>query len=109
MPRESLLRRWSYYAVALVLGAVLWQLAALKTNPAFLSSFTATIGRIVEYTASGVLLEALASSLLLFLTGFVCAVLIGVLLGLLLARVRVLRVALETYIMVLYATPMVAL
>jgi ABC-type nitrate/sulfonate/bicarbonate transport system permease component len=107
--RETLLQRWSYYAAALALGAALWQLASYKTNPAFLSSFTATIDRIVEYTASGVLTEALASSLLLFATGFCAAVVIGVGLGLLLARVRLLRVALESYIMVLYATPMVAL
>ena len=48
-------------------------------------------------------------SAFLFLTGFVIAFCIGAPLGLLLARVRILRVGLEPYIMVLYATPMVAL
>ena len=96
-------------AAALLMGAVIWQLVALKTSPAFLSSFTATVARIVEYSLNGILIDALASSLALFVTGFSCAVVVGVLIGLLLARVRVLRVALESYIMALYATPMVAL
>ena len=109
MRRETLLQRWLTYAVALTIGACLWQVVSLYTNPAFLSSFTATIAKIAEYTASGVLPEALASSLALFATGFICAVIAGVLAGLVLARVRLLRVALESYIMVLYATPMVAL
>ncbi len=94
---------------ALVFGAVVWQVTALYTSPAFLSSFTATVARIVEYTRNGVLVDALASSLLLFVTGFGFAVVAGVLAGLLLARSRLLRVALESYIMALYATPMVAL
>jgi NitT/TauT family transport system permease protein len=96
-------------AAALLAGAALWQLAALRTSPAFLSTFTATVARIVEYTGNGVLIDALASSLQLFAVGFSCAVVVGVLIGLLLARVRILRVALESYIMALYATPMVAL
>ena len=109
MPRESLAQRWLIYAVSLAIGAAIWQIASLYTNPAFLSSFTATMARIAEYTVNGVLVEALASSLTLFFTGFIIAVVVGVLFGLVLARVRLLRVALESYIMVLYATPMVAL
>jgi NitT/TauT family transport system permease protein len=90
-------------------GAVLWQLVSLRTSPAFLASFTATIARVWEYTRNGVLIDALSSSLLLFVTGFSFAIVAGVLIGLLLARVRLLRVALESYVMALYATPMVAL
>jgi len=43
------------------------------------------------------------------LTGFALALIVGAPLGLLLARVRILRVGIEPYIMILYATPMVAL
>jgi ABC-type nitrate/sulfonate/bicarbonate transport system permease component len=103
---------WSRIATvtaALAAGALLWQLVALRTSPAFLASFTATVARIVEYSRNGVLADALSSSLLLFVTGFGFAIVAGVLIGLLLARVRLLRVALESYIMALYATPMVAL
>ena len=45
----------------------------------------------------------------MFITGFTLALAIGVPLGLLLARVRSLRVGVEPYLMTLYATPMVAL
>ena len=42
---------------ALVMGAAIWQLVALRTSPAFLSSFTATVARIYEYSRNGVLLD----------------------------------------------------
>ena len=45
----------------------------------------------------------------LFFTGFVLALVVGMPLGMLLARVRALRIGIEPYIMLLYATPMVAL
>jgi ABC-type nitrate/sulfonate/bicarbonate transport system permease component len=103
------LTRLAITAAALLVGAAAWQLVALRTSPAFLSSFTATVARVYEYAGNGVLIDALESSLALFIVGFSCAVVVGVLIGLLLARVRWLRVALESYIMALYATPMVAL
>jgi ABC-type nitrate/sulfonate/bicarbonate transport system permease component len=107
--RESRLLRWSTSALALAIGAAIWQIAAQFTNQAFLSPFTTTMARVAEYTMSGVLTDALESSLALFFTGFFFASIFGVALGLVLARVRLLRVALESYIMILYATPMVAL
>jgi NitT/TauT family transport system permease protein len=58
---------------------------------------------------SGELPHALRSSLELFGAGLGLAIGIGFLLGLLLARVDVLRIGLEPYVAMLYATPMVAL
>jgi ABC-type nitrate/sulfonate/bicarbonate transport system permease component len=107
--RESLFQRYAIYALSLATGAVLWQIAAAYTSPTFLSSFTATIAKLWEFVVTGVMFDALLSSLQLFITGLASAIVVGVLLGLLLARVRWLRVALETYITILYATPMVAL
>jgi ABC-type nitrate/sulfonate/bicarbonate transport system permease component len=109
MGRETRLLRYGTYVVALALGALLWQLVASRTNPAFVASFTATIASIVEMIQSGLLTNALKSSLLVYLTGLSAAIVVGIGIGLLLARVRLLRVALESYIMLLYATPMVAL
>jgi NitT/TauT family transport system permease protein len=106
---ERPLLRYATYAVALALGAGIWQAVASQTNPAFLASFTATIGSIGEMMSSGVLGEALASSAAVYLVGLCAAIVVGVGIGLLLARVRLVRVALESYIMLLYATPMVAL
>lgn len=97
------------YVASLALGAVAWEAAASRISPAFLPRFTTTMARIYEYTLSGVLIDALLSSLSLFFTGLAFAIVIGIAAGLLLARMRRLRIALESYIMVLYATPMVAL
>lgn len=110
MPDQtSRLSLYATYAAALVLGAGLWQLVASRTNPAFLASFTDTMGAIYTLAASGTLLKALQSSMLVYFTGLGAAIVVGIGVGLLLARVRLLRIGLESYIMVLYATPMVAL
>jgi len=64
---------------------------------------------LVELARGGELWRALLSSLSLFASGLALSVLIGVPFGLLLARLRPLRVALEGYIAFMNATPMAAL
>ncbi|MGB7011911.1 MAG: ABC transporter permease subunit, partial [Pseudolabrys sp.] len=54
-------------------------------------------------------LTQLLDSTKLFLAGFILALIVGMPLGMLLARIRTLRIGVEPYIMILYATPMVAL
>jgi NitT/TauT family transport system permease protein len=65
--------------------------------------------RLWQLIAEGQFIDQFIDSAILFLTGFVLALVVGAPLGLLLARVRVLRIGIEPYIMTLYATPMVAL
>jgi ABC-type nitrate/sulfonate/bicarbonate transport system permease component len=55
------------------------------------------------------LITALAQSLSIFLTGLILATLLGLLLGMAMARFAWLRIALEHYILALYSTPMAAL
>jgi sulfonate transport system permease protein len=107
--RDGAATRAATYAASLALGIALWEAAASQIGPAFLPRFTATVARVVDHTLSGVLVSALQSSMLLFFTGLFFAIVAGVAIGLVLARARLLRVAFEPYIMVLYATPMVAL
>jgi NitT/TauT family transport system permease protein len=57
----------------------------------------------------GALLRAGLDSFRLYIAGTLLAIALGAPLGILLARVTWLRIALEDYIMILYATPMVAL
>ena len=71
--------------------------------------FSETLVRLWQLIVGGDFLSQFLDSAELFLTGFVLAVVVGAPLGILLARVRVLRIGLEPYIMTLYATPMVAL
>jgi ABC-type nitrate/sulfonate/bicarbonate transport system permease component len=96
-------------AAGLVVGAIAWQVIGNHTQQSSFVSFTATIRALWHLTKDGELWHALVSSLKLFGAGLAISLAIGFPTGLLLARVRVLRVGLEPYIAVFYATPMVAL
>lgn len=65
--------------------------------------------RLFHFLRQGDLIVSIASSLQLFVTGFSIALAIGLPLGVLMARARVMRIALESYILALYVTPMAAL
>ena len=65
--------------------------------------------RLVRLFGDAEFLDSFASSVKLFATGFALALALAVPLGIVLARLALLRVALESYILVLYVTPMVAL
>ncbi len=108
MSRES--RRGTATVVAsLVAGAAAWEAAGHVASAAFWAPLSATLKSIGETAGNGLLLRQIVSSFELYFSGLALAIVVGAPLGLLLARVRWLRIALENYIMVLYATPMVAL
>ncbi|MGE5089184.1 MAG: ABC transporter permease, partial [Candidatus Levyibacteriota bacterium] len=106
--RSAWLRRITI-ASSLVLGAIVWQVAGRLTSDAFWAPLSATLASLAGVVRSGVLLRQAVSSFELYLAGLAAAVAVGAPLGMLLARVGWLRVALEDYILMLYATPMVAL
>ncbi len=103
------IRRNLPVSLSVVAGIVLWEVAGHVTSPAFLVPFSETLVRLWQLTVHGEFLTQLLDSAELFCTGFILALIVGAPLGLLFARVRVLRVGVEPYIMLLYATPMVAL
>jgi ABC-type nitrate/sulfonate/bicarbonate transport system permease component len=102
-------RRYATVFVSLAAGAAFWEVAALFTTRAFWAPLSETLNSLAETARSGALASQAASSLKLYATGLGLALVVGAPLGLLLARMRRLRVALEPYVMMLYATPMVAL
>ncbi len=103
-------RRGTATVVAsLVAGAAAWEAAGHVASAAFWAPLSATLKSIGETAGNGLLLRQIVSSFELYFSGLALAIVVGAPLGLLLARVRWLRIALENYIMVLYATPMVAL
>ena len=106
---RNILGRQGLFALSLAAGIGLWEIAGRNVGAAFMAPFSETLVRLWQLVAGGQLIVQFLDSAFLFLTGFVIAFCIGAPLGLLLARVRILRVGLEPYIMVLYATPMVAL
>ncbi len=107
--RMGALKRHGPFLLSLFGGLVLWEIVGRNTSAAFMAPLSGTISRLIELAGAGELWGELGSSLSLFVTGFVAAVIVGLPVGLLFARVRVLREALDVYIMILYATPMVAL
>jgi len=103
------LHRYGPFLLSFLGGLVLWEIAGRNAGAAFMAPLSETVLRLVELVREGKLLAETASSLALFTTGFVAALVVGMPVGLLLARVRMLREAFDVYIMILYATPMVAL
>jgi NitT/TauT family transport system permease protein len=87
----------------------LWEIVGRNTSAAFMVPLSTTLVRLWGLVAQGGLAAQFLDSALLFVTGFALAFVVGMPLGLLLARVRPLRIGVEPYIMILYATPMVAL
>ena len=106
---ETFLRRHGPFWLSILAGVAIWEIAGRNTSPAAMVPFSETLVRLWQLVANGNFLSQLLDSAILFLTGFVIALAVGMPLGMVLARVRVLRVGLEPYIMILYATPMVAL
>jgi ABC-type nitrate/sulfonate/bicarbonate transport system permease component len=90
-------------------GLAIWEVVGRHTNAAFLVPFSETLETLWQLTRSGELIRQSLSSLAIFSTGLVLALVIGAPIGMLLARVAVLRRALDIYIMIAYATPLVAL
>ncbi|HET7598395.1 MAG TPA: ABC transporter permease [Burkholderiales bacterium] len=109
MNREARWARRATVVLSLAAGAAVWEIAAHFTTRAFWAPLSETLGSLAESARSGVLFTQAYSSFRLYLTGLALAIVAGAPLGLLLARLRWLRVAVENYIMMLYATPMVAL
>ncbi len=109
MASQTRRARYVTVLVSLLAGAVVWEIAGYFTTEAFWAPLSATLKSLAESVRSGVLLRQAANSFQLYLSGLALAILAGAPIGMLLARARWLRVALENYIMMLYATPMVAL
>lgn len=107
--RREALARYAPAVISLFIGAAAWELVGRRTSAAFMAPLSETIERLWQLTITGELVSRTLSSGSLFITGLALAIAIGMPLGLLLARVKWLREALDVYIMVLYATPLVAL
>ena len=108
MGREAF-KRHAPFVLSLVVGAAAWEIVGRHTSIAFMASLSETMVRLWQLTLSGELPRQALSSATLFVTGLALAIVVGMPLGLLMARLKWLREALDVYIMVLYATPMVAL
>jgi ABC-type nitrate/sulfonate/bicarbonate transport system permease component len=103
------LERHLPFWLSLSAGMVLWEIVGRASSPAFVVPLSETLVRLWQLVHEGHFLAQFLDSAVLFLTGMAIALVVGMPLGLLLARVPAIRIAFEPYIMILYATPMVAL
>jgi ABC-type nitrate/sulfonate/bicarbonate transport system permease component len=107
--QTSFIRRHAPFWLSLLAGIAAWEIVGRSTSAAFMVPFSETLVRLWQLISTGNFIAQFLDSAKLFLTGFVLALIVGMPLGMLLARVRGLRIGIEPYIMILYATPMVAL
>lgn len=107
--RREAIKRHAPFVLSLVVGAAAWEVVGRHTSIAFMASLSETLERLWQLTLSGELPRQTLSSATLFVTGLALAIVVGMALGLLMARLKWLREALDVYITILYATPMVAL
>ena len=107
-----MLRRLDRHApfwLSLVAGIVAWEVIGRQANPAFMVPLSETLLRLWQLVVDEHFAAQFLNSAELFVTGMALSLVVGMPLGLLLARAQTFRIAFEPYIMILYATPMVAL
>lgn len=103
MKRPLLIRVVSFLVVF-----VAWEAYGRSVNPILFTYPTAIARAFVELTAKGELQRYLLQSLEVLMYGFGFALLVGIPLGVLLARSSTLNVALMPYLNAIYSTPAVA-
>lgn len=96
---------WPYRALSLAILLGCWQLFGNR----FSTSFPIDIARALPHAFSHDVVPAFGDTLKGFGAGYGVSVLIGVPIGLLMARSRLVELALEPYVAALYATPRLAL
>lgn len=92
------LHRAGYVVLSLVAGIALWQFLAWYFGPGLVSSPGVTLAAAVELTRDGTLLESCLVSLRRILIGWGAGIVVGVPLGILMGRVRAIRILLDPYI-----------
>jgi NitT/TauT family transport system permease protein len=100
---------WLITVGSVTLLLLVWEWFGRDVNPVFGSYPSAIAVAFFELVQSGKLGTALIESLQPFVAGYVFAILIGVPLGLLIGRFRVVEAALGIYVTAGYAMPLVAL
>jgi NitT/TauT family transport system permease protein len=101
--------RWLITTASVACTLIIWQLCSPFINPLFGTYPSAIVAAFWKLAASGKLAAALIDSLRPFVAGYALAVIIGVPLGLVIGRFRVLEAAIGIYITAGYAMPLVAL
>ena len=109
LQRRAAVGRAAIRLVSLLIVVGGWEYFGRQTNPVLFTYPTAVAQAAVKMIASGELWKYLSQSLIVLFTGLGLASVFGIALGLVMARFRVIDIALDTYITALYSIPSVAL
>jgi NitT/TauT family transport system permease protein len=101
--------KWAITCLSIAIVIAAWEFFGRDVNPVFGSYPSAIAVAFWDLLKSGELVKALAQSLQAFLVGYALAVVVGVPLGLVIGRSRVLEAALGVFVTGAYAMPLVAL
>jgi len=101
--------RWIITLASLAVLIGLWEVLGRDVNPVFGSYPSAILAAFGELVRSGQLGAALYESLRPFVVGYGLAIIVGVPLGLVIGRFRVVEAAIGLYVTAGYAMPLVAL
>ncbi len=101
--------KWAITASSIILILALWEFFGRDINPVFGSYPSAIAEAFVELARSGKLWTALLDSLRPFAVGYALAIVLGVPLGLVIGRFRLVEAAIGIYVTAGYAMPLVAL
>jgi sulfonate transport system permease protein len=107
--RREQLFEWSVRLASLLLILGLWEFYGRRVNKALFAPPSAVVGAAIEMIASGELWSYVRGSLQVLAIGFVLALVIGIPLGIAIARSRLVRYALDWYVDAFNSTPFVAL
>jgi NitT/TauT family transport system permease protein len=107
--RRAMLHDLVIRMVSLAIFLGLWQIGAMNVDPVLFTTPWKVAVAAVDMIRTGELWSALWPSLMVLVMGLTLAIIFGTLLGLALARFRILDVGLTVYITFLYSIPSVAL
>src|SRR5579859_4325992 len=102
------LRSWGIQAASLVVFFAAWEIVGRNTNPVLFSTPDAVVAAFFDMLSKGQLQEGFVIAAEDLLTGYILAVIVGVGVGLLMGRNRILEQVLNPYINFMQATPLVA-
>ena len=107
--RRLALQNLGIRLVSLAIALSIWQIAGARVDPVLFTTPSKVAVAAVDMVASGELWSYLWPSLIVLAIGLCLAIVCGTAIGLLLARFRILDIALTVYITFLYSIPSVAL
>lgn len=107
--RRRPMPRWAITTISLVIFFGLWEILGRDVNPVFGSYPSAIAVAFYDILKDGTLLPAFYESLKSFMLGYVLSIVVGVPLGLVIGRYRVVEAALGVYVTAGFAMPLVAL